>query len=164
MTYFDQPIFVQRTKTRSPHDLLDRALIMTSATDRFADTVIDHQKFRYRGPPAITGARASFAANRLAAVREINSRPPDKAILSFPCIRSLSLCGLSRLDRELPDQALRHHARDRGRKKISLSPMSIRRAIAAIALLVCSVENTRCRSKLPEWQSVPFRGREFRRS
>ncbi len=58
---------------------------------------------------------------------------------------------------------LRHHARQTGREQERLHAHILKRVIAPTAVLVCSVESTRCRSVKPEQRFLRFRYRGFHR-
>src|SRR5258705_13754236 len=78
-----EAILVECVKACFTRDLLDRTLILTSSSNRFADGVVDDQQFRYRRAAAIAGVAARITANRLPAVLRIYSR--------FACFRHLQL-------------------------------------------------------------------------
>src|SRR5258707_8167483 len=60
-----EAILVECVKACFARDLLDRALILASSSDRFADGVVDDPQLRYRRAAAIAGVAARLAANRL---------------------------------------------------------------------------------------------------
>src|SRR5258707_15861085 len=57
-----EAILVECVKACFPRDLLDRTLILTSSSNRFADGVVDDQQFRYRRAAAIAGVATRLAA------------------------------------------------------------------------------------------------------
>ena len=73
-TNLQEAIFVERVKACFTRELLDRALVLASSSNRVADVVVDDKQFGYRRPAAITGIAARLAANRLPAVRKIDRR------------------------------------------------------------------------------------------
>src|SRR5450755_1024139 len=71
---FDKTVFIERTKALRTRQLFDRALVLGSPADGFADAVIDDEQFGYRGSSAVAGASAGFTANPFPAARQVDHR------------------------------------------------------------------------------------------
>lgn len=132
-----QAVLLQRTIVRV--DQLAQCILTFVLTDRLAECIINGQQLIDADAPAIAVVITLFAADSAPQLNARRWAGRKMRQLNGGCRARLTAGGT-----QPAYQALGQHAYQRVGEQEGLDPISRRRSMAPKALLVCSVESTRC--------------------